>query len=117
MLESIKKGIFEYFCQKTEEQREKTDQDYIQEVVNKVDELKDTQINAEMFLTLKFLRGYRLHITKSNPEAQPLSYVVFVFNQINAEVLEFLVKAGKNDNLKGILGFTNNAVMVKDYRY
>ncbi len=94
--------------------KEKSPEQMIQEALTQVDEFAGAQnINADLVLTLDFIKGYELIVDMGVEEKRAF---VFVFPVIDMNVLKFLVETAKADNINNIVGFTPNAVVAKDYK-
>lgn len=94
----------------------KSDEDYIQEAILASEKLKGaTGSHGSAFVTQDFIRGYSLEVpiaTKPMPE----KVVAFVFQELNKQVLEFLVVNSLNNNIKKLLSLTDHCVLVKDFK-
>ena len=95
-------------------ERERSPEQMIQEALTQVEEFAGAQnINADLVLTLDFIKGYELIVDMGVEEKRAF---VFVFPKIDMNVLKFLVETAKADNINNIIGFTPNAVVAKDYK-
>jgi hypothetical protein len=120
ILERKTKEIEEGLDQDVEEERDplkpkgRTDEQVIQEALAQVEEFAGAQnIDAKLVLTLDFLKGYELIVDMGVEEKRAF---VFVFHNIDMNVLKFMVETAKADNINNIIGFTPNAVVAKDYK-
>lgn len=92
-----------------------TDEALLSAAANEIKELNGAPIKGTKFLTMGFLRGYYLNM-QAEDDKTPKTLIAFVFPVLNRSVLEFLVRAAKNDSINGILGFTSNVCVVKEYK-
>lgn len=93
-----------------------TDESILADAANQIKELNGAPIQGKKFLSMGFLTGYFLNLGGETEKSPPKQLVAFVFPVLNRAVLEFLVRAAKNDSINGIIGFTSNCAVVKEYK-
>jgi hypothetical protein len=101
-----------------------------------LDELKEV-VNAkgDLFMTVNGVRGYHVNLDYGNTQfieeqnmliqnpgsvkpkkKQMEECYIFVWSKPNARVIEFLMSTAQARNIKKILGFTDHAVVVTEYK-
>lgn len=110
---------------------EEFDKEQIKIGLSSVDELKEV-VNArgDLFMTVNTVRGYKVtlqyadgnipqipEMNKPENKKKRLEEVfMFVYSDPSSTVIEFLVSTAQSNNFKKILGFTEHAVIVTEYR-
>lgn len=111
-----KLGFFEKKCQQIAKPKPKFDeQAALQQAAQSIEKLSGAKsLQGVEFLNRGFLRGYYVDVIMGS--GKPLKVIAFVFPVINRQVMEFLVNAAKTDAVNGIMGFTDNVCIVKQYK-
>ena len=109
------KGWFQIYADNLHKPTTVTDESLLSAASAQIKELNGAPIQGKKFLTMGFLRGYYLSI-QADTDKTPKQLIAFVFPVLNQAVLEFLVRAAKNDSINGILGFTQNVCVCKEYK-
>ena len=106
------------------------DKEQIKSALTGIEELKEV-VNArgDLFMTVNGVRGYKVNLqyadampqmpqlNKPDQKKKRLENVcMFIYSEPNSAVIKFLVSTAQSNNLKKILGFTEHAVIVTEYR-
>lgn len=111
-------GIFEKKAEEVEKNNNSNkDKKYIEEALKASEKLTAIrEVNAAVFLSVRGVRGYQLRFLSSGGE--PGEAVAFIFDKLTPDVLKFITQASLDDNIKKPLhSVTNNALLVKGYKY
>jgi hypothetical protein len=110
---------------------EEFDKEQIKASLASVDDLKEV-VNArgDLFMTVNTVRGYKVALQYAdgniptmpelnrpeNKKKRLEEVFIFVYSDPSPAVIEFLVSTAQSNNFKKILGFTDHAVIVTEYR-
>ena len=91
------------------------DQEYIRQAVNSIELLKNaTNVQATPFMNTGFMKVYYLTIEGVPPVDSKL--IAFVWAKLDVNILETMVWNAKKDTINGLLGFTPNTCICKEFK-
>jgi hypothetical protein len=91
------------------------DDQFIRDALNSIPHLTNaTNVTATPFMNLGFMKVYYLNIEGVPPKDQKL--IAFVWNKLDKNILESCIWNAKKDTINGIMGVTNNALIVREFK-